>query len=89
MSPRSFRKSDPAFSCDQLLSPLALMVFDAAVNNGAQNAREWLQAAIGVKADGEIGIEETLPALSKARDNRGNPRQRSNVVSPSKFLRRT
>ena len=51
--------------CDKLPGPLALMVFDAAVNNGLERAKDWLQMAVGVKADGEIG-PETLGALTKA-----------------------
>jgi len=50
-------------SCPALPVPLALMVFDAAVNNGQERAREWLQAALGVAADGVIG-PETLAALA-------------------------
>ena len=42
-------------SGDQLAPPLALLVFDAAVNNGVSRAAQWLQAAVGVKADGQIG----------------------------------
>jgi lysozyme family protein len=41
------------------------MTFDAAVNNGCSRAREWLQAALGVATDGEIG-QETLAALATA-----------------------
>lgn len=34
---------------------LALIVFDAAVNNGVGQAARWLQAALGVTVDGVIG----------------------------------
>jgi lysozyme family protein len=52
-------------SCDKLPTSLALMTFDAAVNNGCVRAREWLQAALGVATDGNIG-PETLAALATA-----------------------
>jgi lysozyme family protein len=47
---------------DQLPPPLALLVFDAAVNNGVARAACWLQAALGVAQDGAIG-PGTLAAL--------------------------
>jgi len=52
-------------SCDKLPPSLALMTFDAAVNNGCERAREWLQAALGVATDGVVG-PETLAALASA-----------------------
>ncbi len=54
---------------DELPPPLALLVFDAAVNNGVGHAARWLQTAVGAAADGEIG-PGTLAALaaSVARD---------------------
>jgi lysozyme family protein len=52
-------------SCDALPPALALMTFDAAVNNGCTRAREWLQAALGVATDGDIG-PQTLAALATA-----------------------
>jgi lysozyme family protein len=40
----------------ELLPPqLALVVFDAAVNNGVRRACIWLQQAVGVVADGIVG----------------------------------
>ena len=48
--------------CRHLPPPLALLVFDAAVNNGAGRAVRWLQAALGVAQDGAIG-PATLAAL--------------------------
>lgn len=50
--------------CDQLDPGLALIVFDAAVNNGVGQAVRWLQAAVGVNADGIIG-----PATRSAIQN--------------------
>jgi lysozyme family protein len=34
---------------------LALLVFDAAVNNGPDRAARWLQAAVDSEIDGQIG----------------------------------
>lgn len=48
---------------DHLPAPLALLAFDAAVNNGVSRAARWLQAALGVAQDGEIG-PKTLAALA-------------------------
>ena len=50
---------------DLLPPPLALLVFDAAVNNGVGRAVRWLQGAAGVVADGVIG-PMTLQAVSGA-----------------------
>lgn len=40
---------------DDLPAPLALLVFDAAVNNGVGRASGWLQTAVGVAVDDDIG----------------------------------
>ena len=48
---------------DDLPPALALLVFDAAVNNGVDRAAKWLQAAVGAKQDGAIG-----PATLRAVD---------------------
>jgi lysozyme family protein len=50
---------------DDLPPPLALLVFDAAVNNGVGHAARWLQTAAGVTADGVIG-PATLAAVAAA-----------------------
>jgi lysozyme family protein len=50
---------------DALPPPLALLVFDAAVNNGIGRAARWLQQAAGAEPDGEIGVA-TLAALKVA-----------------------
>jgi lysozyme family protein len=48
-------------SLDSLPRPLALLTFDAAINNGDDTtdgrprAAEWLQAAVGAKVDGMLG----------------------------------
>lgn len=44
---------------------LALLVFDAGVNNGVGQASRWLQTAVGARADGMIG-PDTLAALRTA-----------------------
>ena len=50
---------------DALPAPLALLVFDSAVNNGVGHAARWLQTAAGVTADGLIG-PATLAAVARA-----------------------
>lgn len=40
---------------DTLPAPLALLVFDASVNNGVGHALRWLQCAVGVTPDGLLG----------------------------------
>lgn len=42
-------------ACDQLPWPLALFVFDCAVNQGQQRAKITLQQALDVTVDGSIG----------------------------------
>lgn len=51
--------------CPVYSDSVALMVFDAAVNQGIQRAKEMLQEALGVRVDGEIG-PSTLGALALA-----------------------
>jgi len=50
---------------DRLLPPLALLAFDAAVNNGVSRATIWLQEAAKVTPDGMIG-PATLSAVAAA-----------------------
>lgn len=50
-------------SCPQLPPPLALLVFDAAVNNGVGRAVRWLQAAHGVAQTGVAG-PDTIAAIT-------------------------
>lgn len=52
-------------ACDDMDPALALIVFDAAVNNGPNHAIKWLQTALGVAADGKIG-PVTRAAMMKA-----------------------
>ena len=58
-------------SGDHLSPSLALLVFDAAVNNGVARAAGWLQGIIGVTVDGRLG-PETLAAVDAAIHARGN-----------------
>lgn len=51
--------------CDELPSPMAIAVFDAAVNQGEGWAARALQLALGVPADGNIG-PRTIAAANKA-----------------------
>lgn len=57
-------------SADRLPPPLALLVFDAAVNNGVGRAVEWLQQSLGVATDGQLG-PMTLAALDRAVATQG------------------
>ncbi|MGE0278347.1 MAG: glycoside hydrolase family 108 protein [Nitrospiraceae bacterium] len=41
--------------CDSLPWPVSLVVFDAAVNHGPHRAKQFLQQAAAVTADGKIG----------------------------------
>ena len=50
---------------DELPAPLALLVFDAAVNNGVKRASEWLQEAVGAATDGRVG-PLTIAAVARA-----------------------
>jgi hypothetical protein len=51
--------------CDQLPAPVALLLFDCAVNQGQGTAAHLLQQAVGVKQDGIIGMI-TIAAARKA-----------------------
>lgn len=48
---------------DALPPPLALLVFDAAVNNGVGRAVRWLQGACGAVPDGVLG-QVTMAAVA-------------------------
>lgn len=50
---------------DQLPAGIAFQVLDAAVNHGVRVASRWLQASVGVTADGIIG-PATLEAVRRA-----------------------
>ena len=42
--------------CDELPDGLDLVAFDAAVNSGPSRGAKWLQQALGVTADGKVGL---------------------------------
>ena len=50
--------------CDDIPGPLAMLLLDAAVNNGASRASRWLQIAAGVTVDGIVG-PETITSIYK------------------------
>lgn len=50
--------------CDQLPKPLALVTFDASVNQGQGWAPRGLQEALGVGVDGDIGTQTLAAAAS-------------------------
>lgn len=54
-------------TCDVLPPALAFLFFDTAVNNGLTNARHWLQAAVGTKQDGIIGINSMNAIAAKTK----------------------
>ncbi len=51
---------------DTLPPPLALLVFDAAVNNGIGHAIRWLQSAVGTAPDGQLGPATTAAITATA-----------------------
>jgi len=51
---------------DRLPPPLALLVFDAAVNNGVGRAVRWLQTACGVAPDGVLGPATAAAVAAQA-----------------------
>jgi lysozyme family protein len=59
-----------ACRCDDLPAPLALLVFDAAVNCGPGRSVKWLQKVVGVTQDGTIG-PATLSALERTWATKG------------------
>lgn len=50
---------------DDLPAPLALVLFDATVNQGPGWAPAAFQSVLGVRVDGIIGPAETLPAAAR------------------------
>lgn len=56
--------------CQSMPAPIAMLVFDSAVNNGVAEAVRWLQAAVGVAADGVVG-PATLAAVARVVDTHG------------------
>lgn len=56
--------------CPALPAQLALLVFDAAVNNGVSRSGKFLQTAVGATPDGLVGTA-TLAAVGRAMASRG------------------
>src|SRR4051812_26899549 len=54
--------------CDQLPLGVSYVVFDGAVNSGVAQSVKWLQRALGVAVDGQIG-----PATIAAVNTYGDP----------------
>lgn len=54
--------------CDELPSPLAIAVFDGAVNQGERTSIKMMQIALNVTVDGLIG-PKTISAIFKAGSN--------------------
>jgi lysozyme family protein len=57
-----------AVSGDKLPAGIDLVVFDGAVNSGPKQSIKWLQAALGLTADGVLG-QVTLSALDDNNDH--------------------
>lgn len=72
---------------DALPPGLGLLVFDAAVNNGVGQAARWLQAAVGVTADGDIG-PETLAAVARSVANGWQPLAAEFMARRTDFMAR-
>ena len=51
--------------CDEMPAEIRYPLFDGAVNSGPGQSVKWLQAAVGVKADGAIG-PVTMQSVSNA-----------------------
>lgn len=51
--------------CDHLPEPIAVIVMDCAVNQGASTAIRLLQKSLGVNADGVVG-SQTIAAVQRA-----------------------
>lgn len=64
---RALYKSDywDAAACNKLPGPLALLVFDGAVNQGVGRATRILQATVGAKPDGDIGPKTHAAIVDK------------------------
>jgi lysozyme family protein len=58
-----FRRYWLAAHCDELASRIAVLHFDGAVNHNPSRAGIFLQRAVGVEADGDIG-PATLAAVA-------------------------
>lgn len=76
-------------NCNALPEPVALAVFDMAVNSGTWNAKLTLQRAVHVRADGVIGpvtlaaVKATPDALLRLLERRGAYIQEVIYVTPT------
>ena len=68
--------------CDLCDPGLALVLFDAAVNNGVGQAVRWLQAAVGANADGAIG-PATKAAIANADPPAASPAPADAAAAPA------
>lgn len=55
-----------ACACGQLPAPVDMVVFDSAVNCGTRRAVLWLQRALGVAEDGQLGPKTVAAARESA-----------------------
>ena len=53
---------------DDLPRGLDLVAFDAAVNSGVSRGAKWLQSALGVPADGKVGLKTIAAANAAHKD---------------------
>ena len=60
-----FEKYWLAGSCDKLQTPLSILHFDNCVNHGIGRANKFLQQALSVDVDGQLG-KQTFNALAQA-----------------------
>ena len=60
-----------AAGCDKLPWPVSYIVFDAAVNSGPKRGVEWMQAALGLQADGAVGPKTIAVAQKVVREGDG------------------
>ena len=58
-----------AMRCGDMPAPLAMLVFDAAYNNGPASATRMLQTVLGLKVDGDLGkiTRTAIGAIDPAR----------------------
>ncbi len=65
---------------DDLPSRLALLVLDAAFNNGACTSARWLQTAVGAVVDGVCG-DKTIASVQKAIARNGQDAVASEILA--------
>lgn len=57
-----------AAKCDQMPAGVSYVVFDGAVNSGVSQSAKWLQRALGVVDDGQIG-PKTIAAVNQHQNH--------------------